>query len=121
MNPISVVRLKHKIEICTLCSSVTFVNTMFFLPGGCLIQACAVGMNCMAQACCWYQVFRCCGCVKKNNHMKLQEPKPLRPPPVPEPTVITRPKIVVPTPYNPFLATTGVPKDIHLQPAYDNI
>lgn len=89
---------------------------MFFLPGGCLIQACAVGMNCMAQACCWYHVFRCCGCVKKNNHVQLKEgPKPLPPPPVPEKKVVSKPK-----PSNPFV-TTGVPKDLHLQPAYDNI
>lgn len=83
-----------------------------FLPFGlgCLPELCVVGMNCMAQACCWYHVFRCCGCVPQK-HQKLQEQRPPPPPPpIPKAIPVTMPAPVIPKEPNPFL-TTGVPKD----------
>lgn len=93
-----------------------------FLPCGlgCLPELCWVGMNCMAQACCWYHVFRCCGCVPQK-HQKLQEQKPRQPPPqppIPKAIPVALPaRPTIPKEPNPFL-TTGVPKDSHLEPVY---
>lgn len=94
---------------------------MFFPFGaGCLVQLCSVGWSCAAQACCWYNVFKCCGCIDKK-HQKLPEekyahPPPPPPPPPPQPIPVAKP--INPKDINPFLINTGVPKDTHLQQVY---
>jgi hypothetical protein len=31
-------------------------------------------MSCIGQACCWYNVFRCCGCIdEENRHVQIEK------------------------------------------------
>lgn len=62
---------------------------------------------CIQSGCCWYTVFRCCGCVDENVAEK--EVVKTQPPPI---IIVTAPKP------NPFIHS-GLPKDAHLQSAYD--
>ena len=63
--------------------------------------------NCTAQACCWYNVFRCCGCIEEEGrHVEIDK----------------QPQIVYPKPTvkgsdNPFI-NPNVPKDQHISIAY---
>lgn len=59
----------------------------------------AIG-TCTAQACCWYHIFRYCGCIQSEREIVVAQ--------TPPPPSISQ---------NPFLVQ-GVPKDAHLEPAY---
>ena len=61
----------------------------------------SVGMSCLGQACCWYTVFKWCGCIEPEREVIIQQPY-THPPPVSQ---------------NPFLVQ-GIPRDKHLEPAY---
>jgi len=63
--------------------------------------------QCTAQACCWYQVFRCCGCIESGpRHVEIEKQL--------EHTVIITPK----PSDNPFVQT-GRPKDPYFTNAYN--
>jgi hypothetical protein len=69
-----------------------------------LVSVCGL----LSQACCWYNVFRCCGCIEEEGRHHIQIEKqadppaspdnPFVPPPPPPPVVYT------PDP-NPFTKT----------------
>jgi hypothetical protein len=67
-----------------------------------------MAVNCIAQACCWYNIFTCCGCMEPDRRRVYVEEQ-------------QSPVITVSTSYpqNPFISSVGLPKDIHLEPAYD--
>ena len=58
--------------------------------------------NCISQACCWYNVFRCCGCIEEENrHVEIdRQPQIVHLPP---------PK----SSNNPFI-NPSAPKDAHI-------
>jgi hypothetical protein len=56
--------------------------------------------SCMAQACCWYHIFRYCGCIQSEREIVVAQTPP--PPPISQ---------------NPFLVQ-GSHYDKHLEPAY---
>lgn len=56
--------------------------------------------GCIAQACCWYAVFRWCGCIEKEEDRIVLH---------------TQPRVT--NSQNPFLNTT-IGQDKHLEPAY---
>jgi hypothetical protein len=61
----------------------------------------SVAGSCLAQACCWYTVFKWCGCIQGEREVIRTEP-----------VLVQAPK-----PPNPFL-NPSLPKDRHLEPAY---
>jgi hypothetical protein len=70
------------------------------------MQYIIVGLfNCTAQACCWYNIFRCCGCIEEEGrHVEIDK------------------QVVLPTPVikgsdNPFV-NPNVPKDQHISFSY---
>ena len=66
--------------------------------------------NCVAQCCCWYNVFRCCGCIEEENrHVQIdKQPQLVHLPP---------PKLTVKGSDNPF-TNPNVPKDQHISVNY---
>ena len=71
-----------------------------------------IACGCLGQACCWYRVFSCCGCIEDGNpHVQVERQQ--------QPTTPTNPTPTA-TPYtpspNPFL--TGALKDAYPQSAY---
>lgn len=68
-----------------------------------LFAVSGVALNCIAQACCWYSVFKMCGCVEEREHETIRT----QPPPL---VIYTRNQ-------NPFL-NEKAPRDTHLEPAY---
>ena len=66
--------------------------------------------NCVAQCCCWYNIFRCCGCIEEENrHVQIdKQPQLVHLPP---------PKLTVKGSDNPFI-NPNVPKDQHISFAY---
>jgi len=60
----------------------------------------------IAQGCCWYFVFEKCGCIDSSSPRTYQNMEPRLPPPAPKES------------RNPF-KNPNVPKDEHLQSAYD--
>jgi len=61
--------------------------------------------QCTTQACCWYQVFRCCGCIEDRPHAEIERQV--------EPTIIITPK----PSDNPFI-NTGLAKEPYHLSAY---
>jgi len=60
--------------------------------------------NCIAQGCCWYNVFRCCGCIEEENrHIEIEK----------QIVHMPTPKPVVKGSDNPFI-NPNVPKDQHI-------
>lgn len=61
--------------------------------------------NCVAQCCCWYNIFRCCGCIEEEGrHVEIDK----------------QPQIVLSTTKpsdNPFI-NPNVPKDQHISFSY---
>jgi len=31
--------------------------------------------TCVVQGCCWYSVFKCCGCIEDRNHVEIDKQK----------------------------------------------
>lgn len=60
----------------------------------------AIG-TCMAQACCWYHVFKYCGCIEHEREVIVTQAPPK----------------ILPVSQNPFLVQ-GSSYDRHLEPAY---
>lgn len=58
-------------------------------------------MSCAAQACCWYSIFRWCGCIEREREVIYTE----------------KPVVVSTNSNNPFI-NPGASKDAHLRPAY---
>lgn len=65
--------------------------------------AASMVMSCVAQGCCWYHFFKCCGCIE-----------PEQPRQYPEVRVV---EIGQPKGPNPFL-NPNAPRDDHLRSAY---
>lgn len=62
----------------------------------------SVGMSCLGQACCWYTVFKWCGCMESEREVIQTQAPPI---------------VVYQASNNPFL-NPNAPKDAHLRPAY---
>ncbi len=65
----------------------------------------SVSTSLIAQACCWWHCFKCCGWIEDDQEQRLrnQEPRVIDTRPLPN--------------KNPFL-NPSAPKDAHLQSAY---
>jgi len=61
--------------------------------------------QCATQGCCWYQVFRCCGCIEEQRHVEIEKQM--------EPITV----IAVKPSDNPFV-NTGLPKEPYFTNAY---
>jgi hypothetical protein len=68
-----------------------------------LFAVSGLAMNCIAQACCWYSLFKMCGCMEERERETIRTQAP--------------PVIVYRQNHNPFL-NEKVPRDSHLEPAY---
>lgn len=67
--------------------------------------ALSVTSSLVAQACCWWHCFKCCGCIEDEQQRQLQHQEPQ--------VIDTRPI----ENKNPF-QNPSAPKDAHLQSAY---
>jgi hypothetical protein len=66
--------------------------------------------NCVAQCCCWYNVFRCCGCIEEENrHVQIEKQAHV--------INLPPPKLTVKGSDNPFI-NPNVPKDQHISFSY---
>ena len=64
--------------------------------------------NCIAQGCCWYNVFRCCGCIEEENrHVEIDK----------QISHLPTPKPAIKGSDNPFI-NPNVPKDQHISFSY---
>jgi len=65
--------------------------------------------GCLGQACCWYRVFQCCGCIEDTSQSHVQIEKQATPPLHAITEATNSP--------NPFLST-GAPKGPYFESAY---
>lgn len=66
--------------------------------------AASMVMSCVAQGCCWYHFFRCCGCIEESQEQQR----------IHQVQVV---EIGQPKGPNPFL-NPNAPRDEHLRSAY---
>ena len=44
----------------------------------CTMQYVVMGVfQCVGAACCWYNVFRCCGCIDSGSHVEIDKQQPV--------------------------------------------
>ena len=49
-------------------------------------------IGCIGQACCWYRVFQCCGCIDNGQqHVPIEQQATPPPPPTPSPNPFLNP------------------------------
>ena len=65
--------------------------------------------HCIGQACCWYNVYKCCGCIEDRPHVEIDKQQ----------IQLQQPQQSQPSPSNPnpFLGS-GVPKGPYYESAY---
>lgn len=68
--------------------------------------AVSVVSSCVAQGCCWYHFFKCCGCIDPEQE-RINQPQPQ----------VQMVDIGMPKSANPFM-NPNAPRDMHLQSAY---
>ena len=73
-----------------------------------VMQYLVVGLcQCISQGCCWYNVFRCCGCIEEEGrHVEIDKQQ--------------QPQVIVSTTKpsdNPFI-NPNAPKDAHISFSY---
>jgi hypothetical protein len=75
------------------------------------MQFLVVGLcECIAQGCCWYNVFRCCGCIEEENrHVEIEKQTQI--------VHLPNPKPVLKGSDNPFI-NPNAPKDAHISFSY---
>jgi len=67
--------------------------------------------HCIGQACCWYNIYKCCGCIESRPHIQIERQQELHPQqPQPQQQQSSHSP-------NPFLGS-GVPKGPYYESAY---
>ena len=69
-------------------------------------SAIGISMNCIGQACCWYYIFNCCGCMDNERHVNIER------------QAIRLPQSIQPMQSNNPFVNSNIPRDEHLQPVY---